>query len=357
MYRKLTCRISPVLKRRLTGVGIMLVSLLVFGILAEIVLRIAGYKSYETHFMLVDEIEAEDRFFTDETGILRMNAGCDLWGDISINAEGFRDAELAAQLALDRPRIMFVGDSFTYGASAVPKSEAFTDLIEQHGYTAFNFGVAGTGPMQYAAITEQYLPIVEPDLLAIMLYLGDDINRFPARLEPNKVTHYATNAGMIYAYDASGRHMDFEQACSHHFGGRLRRLEYWARKSVVLGIVAKGVVGVRNRILMGRRRKGHAKGGDRNQYVIDALTRIKTAAQAQGTRYCIFLIPTKPSMRSAVNRYENAKYIFKGFETVYTDFAEEEYRVGRDPHIDNVGHAQMAEIVRKVFEDTVLLKD
>jgi len=334
-------------------VGITLVSLLVL----EIVLRIAGYTPYEVPFMRVDELKVEDRFYTDETGILRMNPDYYDSLGVSINAEGFRDDELAAQLALDRPRIMFVGDSFTYGASAVPKSEAFTDLIERYGYTGFNFGVPGTDPVQYAAITEQYLPIVKPDLLAIMFYLGDDINRFPVRLEPNKVTHYATNAGMVYAYDANGRHMDVEEACSYYFGGWQRRIEYLVRKSVVLGIIGKSVIGVRNRILMGRYRAGHAKGGDRNQYVIDALTRIKTAAQAQGTRYCIFVIPTKPSMRSAVNRYESAAYIFDGFETVYVDFVEDEYVVGRDPHINNAGHARMAETVRRVFKDPVLLKN
>ena len=142
----------------LTGLLFAFMVLILVGAVAEAGLRLAGFKPNVSKASQVGKVVIENRFMTDETGVLKLNpAFYDSIG-VAVNAEGFRDRDFAAQLAEKGPRIMFVGDSFVYGASAVPKSEAFTDAIEKYGITAFNFGVPGTGPTQYAAITEHYLP-------------------------------------------------------------------------------------------------------------------------------------------------------------------------------------------------------
>jgi hypothetical protein len=59
----------------------------------------------------------------------------------------------------------FLGDSFTWGASAEPISKCFVDLVGNAGYLIFNTGIPGTKPNQYTYIAEKYIPILKPDFV------------------------------------------------------------------------------------------------------------------------------------------------------------------------------------------------
>jgi hypothetical protein len=339
--------------RILTGLVVAGVMLLVLAGLAEVALRLAGFEPYRAGFERVNTLVVYDQFCTDETGILKMNPA---WyaehREVFINSDGFRDEEIAAQLDTDRQKIMFVGDSFTYGLTAEPITECFVDCVERAGYTCFNFGIGATDPVQYAAVAEHYVPIVKPDMLAVMIYLGNDVNRYPQQVVPHKPIQYATNAGIIYAFDAAGRHLSPEEAYEYYCGGFWNTVEYYTRKSVVLCFIGRSFAQLRNKLLMEQHREtADEDERDRNQYVMDSLAKIRQVAEAHDARVCCFLIPARPSIRHKFNRFEGVQYVFDGLDYVYEEFPESEYCAGRNAHFNNDGHRRMADIICRVIED------
>ena len=63
-----------------------------------------------------------------------------------------------------------------------------------------------------------------------------------------------------------------------------------------------------------------------------------------------FIMPTKPSHRHSVNRYEHVAYVFEGLNVVHEDFEEQDYAAGADGHFNNAGHEKMTQLVRRTFE-------
>ncbi len=328
--------------RKKTILLVNLVALLLLGLTAEGVLRLAGWRPHPAYFEIVETLEVRNDYICDEKGIAKLNPDATFPEGISVNEEGFRDEGFAEQLASDRTRIMFVGDSFTYGLSASPITQCFADRIETYGYTAFNFGIPSAGPRMYAAVVEKYLPIVKPNMLAVMVFLGNDVNWLPEKLQPYVLPFHSTNVGQICAYDKNGNRMTAAEAYEYYYGGFWTRFEYYARKSVLLSLVGHRCIGLRDRLLMSRYRN---KSEDVNQYAIDSFREIDAVAREHRIPCRFFIIPTKPGMRHAMNRYKNLKDIFKGLQTISEDFDEGDYSTGRDVHFNNAGHEKMARLV------------
>jgi hypothetical protein len=93
---------------------------------------------------------------------------------VTTNSQGWRSRELE-----DAPRIMVLGDSFTYGFG-VAQDETYPArteaLLRQRGYPhqVVNMGVDGRGPDQYWADYRYGKGLVRPDLLIIGFFEGND---------------------------------------------------------------------------------------------------------------------------------------------------------------------------------------
>jgi len=75
-----------------------------------------------------------------------------------------------------RTKILFLGDSFTWGASAKPITNCFVDIVTRRGYLTFNTGIPGTGLNQYVYIAEKYIHAED------MFFIGRGY-LYPAALE------------------------------------------------------------------------------------------------------------------------------------------------------------------------------
>ncbi|GAB4111084.1 MAG: hypothetical protein Fur005_26240 [Roseiflexaceae bacterium] len=94
------------------------------------------------------------------------------------NELGFPAPSYPAERTPVTYRIMTVGDAFT-SAEGVDTNLAWPRLLEQNLRTAgtatevLNFAVTGYGPNQYAVLAREYLPIYQPDLLIVGLFVND----------------------------------------------------------------------------------------------------------------------------------------------------------------------------------------
>ena len=112
--------------------------------------------------------------------------------DANYNSQGFRDRDEFVALPRPRPgevRILGLGDSFTFGASAIKdgSNTGFLDLLESNlkadgtPVKVWNTGIPGCGQNEQLLHLRKYGPLMNPDWVVVGFYGGNDFddNTFP----------------------------------------------------------------------------------------------------------------------------------------------------------------------------------
>jgi len=324
---------------------------------AEVALRMIGkqpgYIPRYSRFKPVDHLEVYTYYFTDPSGVFRADPDYDWPEEIQINSQGFRGVEFDSA-STTRPKILFLGDSFTWGSSARPISNCFVDLIAQQGFVTYNLGIPGTDPNQYAFLAEKCVPLLKPDIVAVMFYPGNDFVKQRPIL-PNKNLHHVTNAGMMYAFDNRGRYMTPQEAYEHYvlrsnaahsevspnkLKGKLRQ---WVMKSVVGTYSWVGLSQLKNHAT--------AFAASENQEPTEdylatkqMLARIKTTSEQYGARFMLFVIPVHTE--KDVPNLEEKLAVLQEFDPFIAGvFEKSDYMKLPNAHFNNSGHQKYAEFI------------
>ncbi len=87
------------------------------------------------------------------------------------NSRGFRDPEPTFD---ERPRVLFLGDSFVWGSS-LEANERFTDKLRARHpeWQVYNFGVIGYGTDQELLLLEKKFAEYQPQLVFLVFYQND----------------------------------------------------------------------------------------------------------------------------------------------------------------------------------------
>lgn len=101
--------------------------------------------------------------------------------DLAINGVGVRDDEEIGPKAPDEKRVVILGDSLVLSVQ-VPFEQTFGERLEAwlnaHAsggrHRVINAGVQGYGPVQEALFFEALAPRVQPDLVIVTVFVGND---------------------------------------------------------------------------------------------------------------------------------------------------------------------------------------
>lgn len=115
-----------------------------------------------------------------------------------INADGFFSIEFKKS-KVKKPVVLLLGDSFTWGHSAMPKTNSFAHLLMSKGYVVYNTGISATDVAQYLTVSKKYISKLKPDFVIVNFYMGNDVNYFKREVKPFNPVFYCTNAGNIYS--------------------------------------------------------------------------------------------------------------------------------------------------------------
>lgn len=85
------------------------------------------------------------------------------------DARGYRN-----RAVLDRPDIVALGDSQTWGVNASVEESWPAQLARETGKSVYNMGHGGYGPLHYSALAEEALSF-SPRLVLVALYFGNDV--------------------------------------------------------------------------------------------------------------------------------------------------------------------------------------
>ncbi len=193
-------------KRILFQLSFLLISFLSI----EFILRAKGYapgdlKPNWMNFKPVDSLYTISDFVTNSEGILVANVSRMKLQQIAVNNEGFRTKEFS-EIDTTKKKLLFIGDSFTWGLSAHPFDSCFADILQREtNFEIINLGIPATDPPQYFELAKKYVPLLKPDFVFIAFFMDNDLMRFDRKIFANEPLYFLTNAGAILA-DIDGRH-------------------------------------------------------------------------------------------------------------------------------------------------------
>lgn len=347
--------------RFFSNIILLLFSAIITLFLAETALRLIGkkpgYVPRYSRFKIVQRLEVDSSFYTDAEGVFKANPNYPKWtDDIYINSEGFRSREFDDPQPMRKLKILFLGDSFTWGSSARPITNCFVDLLEQAGFAAYNTGIPGTAPQQYAYLAEKYAPLLKPDIIAVMFYLGNDFIP-PRPIRPFKNLYHVTNAKFLYAFDEKGNYMTPQQAYEYYLAknNAARAAEqaydntFTARLRTMF---MKTVVGTYVWVSGAKIKRGLLADSDNNnssknyEHVRQYLLRIKQAAENVNAHFMLFVIPVHPRKENFYNSVAHHREFLQEFDAYIPDFLlESDYMELPNSHFNNSGRRKYADFI------------
>ncbi len=357
------------MKKIIKIVSINTVVLLVLLVLLETALRLAGMNTivetekkapgWESRYkqscasLLTQKVEFINSFYTDSEGIFKANPEYFSKRNpdgIVINPDGFRGHPFE-YVETSKLKVLLIGDSFTWGAAADPIANSFADLLQQAGYYVYNGGIPGTDPQQYALIAKKYTPILKPAVVAVCLYLGNDVSARPLRIQPNKNLHYVTNFGFFLGYDDNGNFFkDAGEAFRYFKNRKCGRCtdpgNYFLFKTVV-----------RRGIYQSLNRRQYLKYDPTRQWIRTALAGIRDTCRANNSELTIFLIPFVNQDIQKNKFIEKNSHLFKEFQYYYPkDFTKNDYQAPPGKHFNNRGHRKYADFIMGVLKQNGFAK-
>ena len=174
------------------------------GISGEVAALVRHHADLKTDEQLKDSIL---RYTGGETGHFSFGS----YLENPINKQGFYSIEYDDS-CLGKAKIMIIGDSFVWGHSASNPLMSFSNRLLLDGYCVYNFGVSGADVPQYEMILKNYASLIDPDVVIISYYLGNDIQFYDREIIPTVPIFYSTNAGNLYSHRNGEVYYDHQQA-------------------------------------------------------------------------------------------------------------------------------------------------
>jgi hypothetical protein len=189
-------------------IGVTVVSTLMTVVLLELAIGVLGYEADYTAELITQSQQPLERA---PYSVCDLNHGCRFVGDAMpeslcpgtnpektshfciINSQGYHDTDefvLSSQLEQAETRIMLLGDSFTFGMAA-DYPLGFADLISEHvglehDGMVWNFGIPGTSTRQALLLAQEYVPVMQPDIVVLGFFNNDfNENLYPVDLYEN----------------------------------------------------------------------------------------------------------------------------------------------------------------------------
>jgi hypothetical protein len=263
--------------------------------------------------------------------------------DRPINSHGYRSIPFKTYVT-DKPTVLLLGDSFTFGWSARPWFGSFADHLRTLGYVVYNAGITGTGPDQYAAAAKVFIPMLKPDYVIVNFYMGNDILYFPVETKPYEMVYYPTNAGVMMARPSYERIPTAEEAFQFYLNEYYTPLNTFFDKFCTYTSVGAILwrLGKRFSTFQSITNAPNQEYFERNQVyrsetsVSEAyLLEIEALCQPAGSRFICSIIPDLKDLQPDLDK--DYPDLFTAIDPVIVRVSEEDYNL-KDTHFNLRGH-------------------
>jgi hypothetical protein len=278
-----------------------------------------------------------------------------------VNSEGFRSLPFGRTVP-DKKKILLLGNSFTWGRSAIPLYTSFADILLARGYLVYNTGIVSTDPAQYVAVVNEYLDSLRPDLVIINFSIND---KMPFLREPKagEMEYHHTNAGLLSAWPL-GYYMNAREAYDYAIlSSKIPNNNWFNRLCTKTAITTKFWIYLNERGMVNN--NVPALDAYYNRAVKDAPEPvsnqyIERVMQQCGRRKIPCIISVIPDLFHFYDHYPklSAEEVFKDIPYVQISNLQRADYIGEngDDHLNNAGHKKYADFLQSVI-DSVFRND
>lgn len=267
-----------------------------------------------------------------------------------INADGFRSIPFQANVK-NKKKILLIGDSFTYGFSAVPITYSFYDQLLIKGHLVYNTGITCTDPVQYLTVIQTYITKIKPDIMVVSFFMGNDIMMHRRISKPFQFAAYPIN-NMFITANPYGDYLSPQDA---NLVMRLNNTIPNQDISSLNRFLAKTVLGTRLWIALSKlgicnvndnaiqKFQNPAYNNDNpTEITRDVVKKIFLEAQTHHVKLIFTVIPDH-AVTNPWNQAYNAKQLFQGIDVDYVPDSSEWFNPYPDGHFNNYGHKSYAD--------------
>jgi len=348
----------------------VLISLVLFLTVAEIATRMIWVPPSELSTPMIEE----HPYFgwAPRPGIAGRHVTMEFDYEFANTAQGFRGSDL---VAASRPenilhRILFLGDSFTWGNGS-PDHETFVARVNSTiaGSEIINSGANGYGQRQELAILDTLGAVLKPDLVVLMFFWND--------VEDN-----VKNTSPGFAVGGDGRVIrtdlsvpdDFDPLAQRRAGKpRERSRNSLVKKSYVYRLFKEGAKGFRHRVFGSRQRLIQTREQRQSAWEeTTALLRLmKMRSEEIGSAFLVVSIPDYELVSSGgglkgqkpinFDIEDQIREVCAGLEIAYLDLLPElklrqataprPFYFTTDRHLTPDGNGAVADILIPVLEE------
>ena len=325
----------------------------------ELVLSIGGAPTYYPTYIPETPLDEALWRACDDTGCHfiqeRMDAACargllpDPGRYCMINRQGFSDMQdfvAGADFDGRTPRILILGDSFTWGMSA-DLGKSYVETIEANfpEGIVWNTGMPGTGTREALSVFRTYAPALQPQIAILGFYKNDfqenvlPVERWIWRLGGEAIGQYQRDSvGMDIHPQSPWEHTNYFAPPPNE----IQRL---------IGVTRLGSLALRMiNVVWG----GCDDRGCQLEATRDYLRDLRDAAAAQDTALLILLIPHWEDLDAASQHDQAAAQLMKELNLPYLDprpiLDLSDYATHPDDHWNSAGHQKVGALLNACIE-------
>lgn len=343
-------------------------------ILAEIGLRFVGYQPgvIEDYYFHKGDVVYDSILYADEVGITHIVPGAHLINDGEVNQEGFMSPIEFTPESIETIRasgqkiVMLIGDSYTQGCCADSYNASFAQLLNQSDdYAILNFGIPGADPVQYRLIVEKYAPIIQPDVILVAVYGGNDILEYDRTAKPFIPLSYPikngpwlNSEGPIYLTKQGTYFKNFDEAKEHYFdyfslwGDENSFFEKAIRYSVIL---SRPYMKWKTQQRFKEIEHQMPESVEGQPFSNQNLMGLNTFAKERNIPVEFALIPSPSDVQSKLDLKKKYHFVFDGLAyAVPPNITVEDYDGLADAnHFNNAGHRKFANFLATLIQSTL----
>ena len=345
--------------------------LLIFFLVAEIILRIAGYKPgvHDEFYYFSGKIEHDTLMAADKNGVSYYTGISNFYPDQHFNEQGYFGEVNFDKHSVDSIRnlgkkiVFLVGDSFTSGCCADSYAATYASLLNQSDeYEVFNFGVAGTDPVQYRLVVEKFAPILKPDLILVAVFTGNDVLEYDRKPHPFVPAVFPIRNGPwlnseapYYLTEPNTYFSSFNEATDFYF----TYFSLWSddvpfwQKSIRHSVIFSKLYFQYKSIKKNRELEFAGQlveTMDEPPFTYQNLKKIEDFGRENNIKTGFVLIPTAMEAENKVNLTEEYGFLFQDIEWMTrSDLTLDDYDgSGNGNHFNNDGHRKFAQMLKQL---------
>lgn len=275
-----------------------------------------------------------------------------------INNKGYHDSDNFTEISSgsDSIKILFAGDSFTWGASADIDS-SFVDVFENdmkmaHPSVVWNTGIPATGTNHALFTTKKYLPLQKSNFVVLGFYVGND---FGDNILPYDQLIFNDLASCYNLYDSDEKFKPFRISKSEAYKKAtgsypIAELNF-AQKILIRSRVITFTTDIKNKIV--NRLSGNKSRRNEQEYTITKkyLEQLKNYVNQNNAELIILIIPAAEDIKGKEIHFLNTIKILDELSLKYVDpinqLTEKDYLSMEGGHWKNSGHIKAGHLLSK----------